>query len=66
MSIPVFGNNFSMQVSHALQFTGAARCEGFNAGSNVMVPKIGLRWQPFDDSLTVPRNLGRRLSTAFA
>ena len=58
MSIPVFGNNFSIPGFHALQFTGAARYESFSNGSNVMVPKVGLRWQPFDDSLTVRATWG--------
>ena len=58
MSIPVFGNNFSIPGFHALQFTGAARYESFSDGSNAMVPKVGLRWQPFDDSLTVRATWG--------
>ena len=58
MSIPVFGNNFSIPGFHALQFTGAARYETFSEGSNAMVPKVGLRWQPFDDSLTVRATWG--------
>ncbi|MBA2742920.1 MAG: TonB-dependent receptor [Chthoniobacterales bacterium] len=58
MSIPVFGNNFSIPGFHALEFTGAARYESFSNGSNVMVPKVGLRWQPLDDSLTVRATWG--------
>ena len=58
VSIPVFGNNFSIPGFHALQFTGAARYETFSEGSNAMVPKVGLRWQPFDDSLTVRATWG--------
>ena len=58
MNIPVFGNNFSIPGLHALQFTGAARYESFSTGSNVMVPKVGLRWQPFDNSLTVRATWG--------
>jgi iron complex outermembrane receptor protein len=58
MSIPVFGDNFSIPCFHALEFTGAARYESFSNGSNVMVPKVGLRWQPLDDSLTVRATWG--------
>ena len=58
MSIPVFGNNFAIPGFHALQFTGAARYETFSEGSNAMVPKVGVRWQPFDDSLTVRATWG--------
>src|SRR5205823_2082138 len=52
------GSNFSIPGFHALQFVGAARYESFSNGSNVMVPKVGLRWQPFDDSLTVRATWG--------
>ena len=57
-SIPVFGNNFSIPGFHTLEFTGATRYESFSTESNVMVPKVGLRWQPFDDSLTVRATWG--------
>src|SRR4029077_13396746 len=53
MSIPVFGNNFSIPGFHALEFTEAARYESFSNGSNVMEPKVGGRWQLFDVSLRV-------------
>ena len=66
MSIPVFGYNFSIPGFHALQLTGAARYESFSNGSNVMVPKVGLRWQPLDDSLTVRATWGEGFLTAFA
>jgi iron complex outermembrane receptor protein len=38
---------------HALEFTAAARFEEFrNNDTNVLVPKVGVRWQPLDESLT--------------
>ncbi len=44
---------------HALEFTAAARFEeSLNNSTNVLVPKFGLRWQPFDDSLTVRATWG--------
>ncbi|MDQ6764939.1 MAG: TonB-dependent receptor [Verrucomicrobiota bacterium] len=57
-SIPVFGGNFTAPGFHALEFTAAVRYESFSGGSNVTVPKFGLRWQPFDDSLTVRATWG--------
>ena len=57
-SIPIFGSNFSAPGLHALELTAAVRFEAFSEGSNVMVPKIGLRWQPFDDSLTMRATWG--------
>jgi iron complex outermembrane receptor protein len=58
-SIPIFGSNFHAPGFHALEFTAAIRFEEFgNNSSNVMVPKFGLRWQPFDDSLTLRATWG--------
>ena len=57
--IPVFGSSFSLPGFHALEFTTAARFEKFlSNGSNVLVPKFGMRWQPFDDSLTLRATWG--------
>ena len=52
-NIPVFGSNYSAPGFQALAFTAAVRFEAFSNGDNVMVPKFGMRWQPFDDSLTL-------------
>lgn len=58
-SIPVFGTNFTAPGFHALEFTAAVRYEEFlNNGTNVTVPKLGMRWQPLDDSLTVRATWG--------
>jgi outer membrane receptor protein involved in Fe transport len=56
---PIFGNEFTAPGLHALEFTAAARFEDFrNNDTNVLVPKFGFRWQPFDDSLTVRATWG--------
>ena len=58
-ALPVFGSNFTASGLHALEFTAAARFEDFrNNDTNVLVPKFGVRWQPFDDSLTVRATWG--------
>jgi iron complex outermembrane receptor protein len=58
-SIPVFSSAFSLPGFHALEFTAAARFEEFrNNGSNVLVPKFGVRWQPLDESLTLRATWG--------
>jgi iron complex outermembrane receptor protein len=55
----VFGSDFTVPGLHALEFTAAARFEDFRDNdTNVMVPKFGVRWQPFDDSLTVRATWG--------
>lgn len=57
-SIPVFGGKFTAPGFHALDFTAAVRFEQFDNGTNVTVPKFGMRWQPFDDSFTVRATWG--------
>lgn len=57
-SIPIFGGNFQTRGFHALDFTAAVRFEAFSNDTNVMVPKFGMRWQPFDDSLTIRATWG--------
>ena len=49
--IPVFSPEWPVPVFHSLEFTAAGRFEEFrNNDTNVLVPKFGLRWQPFDDN----------------
>jgi len=58
-ALPVFGGKFTAPGLHDLEFTAAARFEDFlDNDSNVLVPKFGVRWQPFDDSLTVRATWG--------
>ncbi|MDB6147826.1 MAG: hypothetical protein JWO45_1490 [Spartobacteria bacterium] len=58
-SLPVFSSTFSAPGFHALEFTAAGRFEEFrNNDTNVMVPKVGLRWQPIDESLTIRATWG--------
>ena len=58
--IPIFSPDNALPGLHALNFTAAGRYEEFrNNDSNVMVPKLGLRWQPLDDSLTIRATWGK-------
>ena len=58
--IPIFSPENAIPGFHALNFTAAGRYEEFrNNDSNVMVPKLGLRWQPLDDSLTIRATWGK-------
>ena len=44
---------------HSLEVTGSARFEEFlNNSTNVLVPKVGVRWQPFDEQLTIRSTWG--------
>jgi iron complex outermembrane recepter protein len=53
-SIPIFSEKNAITGFHALDINAAGRYEEFlNNNTNVAVPKIGVRWQPMDDSLTL-------------
>ncbi len=59
-SIPIFSQDASIPGFYALDITAAARYEEFrNNNTNVAVPKVGLRWQPFDSSLTLRGTWGK-------
>jgi outer membrane receptor protein involved in Fe transport len=51
---PIFSPKNEIPGFHALDITAAGRYEAFlNNDTDVAVPKVGLRWQPLDDSLTL-------------
>ncbi|MDQ6621858.1 MAG: TonB-dependent receptor [Verrucomicrobiota bacterium] len=52
--IPVFSDKNAIPGFHAFDVTAAGRYEAFrNNNTDVAVPKVGVRWQPIDDSLTL-------------
>src|SRR5262245_42501853 len=58
-NIPIFSPTYSVPGFYALEFTAAGRYEDFrNKDTNVLVPKLGLRWQPFDEELTIRATWG--------
>ena len=53
-SIPIFSEKNAIPGFYALDINAAGRYEAFlNNDTDVAVPKIGVRWQPFDNSFTV-------------
>jgi outer membrane receptor protein involved in Fe transport len=53
-SIPIFSEKNAITGFHALDINAAGRYEAFlNNDTDVAVPKIGVRWQPIDDTLTI-------------
>jgi iron complex outermembrane receptor protein len=57
--IPIFSANNAIRGFHSLEFTAGARFEEFlNNNTNVLVPKVGMRWQPFDEQLTLRTTWG--------
>ena len=52
--IPIFSEKNAIPGFHALDINAAGRYEKFlNNDTDVAVPKVGIRWQPLDDSLTL-------------
>jgi hypothetical protein len=57
--IPIFSPKFNIPGFYALEFTAGARYEQwFNNDTNALVPKVGVRWQPFDEQLTIRSTWG--------
>jgi iron complex outermembrane recepter protein len=58
-TIPIFSEKNAITGFHALEISAAARFEAFlNNNTNVLVPKIGIRWQPLDETLTLRATWG--------
>ena len=57
--VPLFSPEMGITGLHSVEATGAFRYEEFrNNNTNVLVPKVGLRWQPFDEQLTIRSTWG--------
>jgi len=57
--IPIFSPAMNVPFFHALEFTAGVRySEWLNNNTNAMVPKVGVRWQPFDEQLTIRSTWG--------
>ena len=57
--IPIFSPNNAIRGFYSLEFTAGARFEEFlNNNTNVLVPKVGMRWQPFGQELTLRSTWG--------
>ena len=58
--VPLFSPEMGITGLHSVEATGAFRYEEFrNNDSNVLVPKVGVRWQPFDEQLTLRSTWGK-------
>jgi hypothetical protein len=58
-NLPISSPALAVPGFHVLEFNAATRYEEFLSNqSNVLVPKFGMRWQPFDDSLTIRATWG--------
>ncbi len=58
-TIPIFSPTMGVWGLHSLEFDAAGRFEDFrNNSTNVLVPRVSLRWQPFDEELTLRASWG--------
>ncbi len=57
--IPIFSPEMGIPGLHSLEFDAGARFEDWrNNDTNVLVPKVTLRWQPIDEQLTIRSTWG--------
>ena len=57
--IPIFSPTWNVPGFHSLEFTAGVRYEEWlNNDTNAAVPKVGVRWQPFDEYLTIRSTWG--------
>jgi iron complex outermembrane receptor protein len=59
MRIPIFGPEQGIPGFHSLEVDVGARFEDWrNNDTNVLVPKVTMRWQPIDETLTIRSTWG--------
>src|ERR1051325_956968 len=59
-TVPIFSKENRIGGFYSLDLTGAVRYEEFrNNDTNVVVPKLGIRWQPLDESITLRATWGK-------
>src|SRR5213083_1905365 len=56
--IPIFSPKWKVPFFYSLEFAAGARFEAFNNDTNSLVPKVGVRWQPFDEQVTLRSTWG--------
>jgi len=57
--VPIFSPKWNIPGFYSLEVTGGVRYEEWlNNDTNAAVPKVGVRWQPFDEQLTIRSTWG--------
>ena len=51
--IPLTSPDLDIPALHSLEVTAAGRFESFSPGGDSAVPKVGVRWQPVDEQVTL-------------
>jgi hypothetical protein len=58
--IPITSPKMGIPGAYSLEFNASGRFEDFrNNDTNVLVPRVGIRWQPFDEELTIRATWGQ-------
>jgi iron complex outermembrane receptor protein len=58
--IPITSPKMGIPGAYSLEFNASGRYENFrNNDTNVVVPRIGIRWQPFNEELTIRATWGQ-------
>lgn len=58
LRLPIFSATQSMPLLNSLEVTLAARKELYNSTTDPLVPKVSLRWMPFNDEFVVRATYG--------
>src|SRR4029077_3469557 len=57
--VPIFSPKYNIPGFHSLEFTAGVLYQEFlNNDTNAAVPKVGVRWQPIDEQLTIRSTWG--------
>ena len=63
--VPIFSPEMGIPGFHSLEFTRRVGLKNsVNNNTNVLVPKVGMRWQPLDEQLTIRAALGVKVSVS--
>jgi iron complex outermembrane receptor protein len=58
-NIPVLGKDMEIPGAYSLELNAAGRYQTFDPGGDDLVPKVGIRWQPLDEQITLRASYGQ-------
>ena len=53
VKLPIFGDEFHIPGFHEFDLIGAVRHENYSDAGSSTIPKVGFRWQPVDNEITI-------------
>jgi iron complex outermembrane recepter protein len=57
--IPILSKDMNIPGAYALEVNAAGRYQTFDPGGDDLVPKVGIRWQPLDEQITLRASYGQ-------